>query len=144
MDITVTFHNGRWVTDPSPAIVRVRTRVRWVFRTPNLQNQTLLWKVSFRKRLPFDGEHSTLEVTTEPTDHLERAVYDRETLRDLNLPEDAPITHRGETKTQTADSPGQYKYDLSVQDAVSEETIGDDDPWLIVVRELHPLGFYAF
>lgn len=138
MDITVTFHNGRWVTDPSPAIVAVGTRVRWVFRTPDFRNRQLLWQVSFESRLPFGVEHSFLKARTLPADHPRRGDYDRETLSELELPQDAPITHSGETETQPANRPGQFKYDLHLADAATGEAIGDDDPWLVVVRDIKP------
>jgi hypothetical protein len=145
MDIVVTFMNGRWVTDPNPAIVSVGTDVRWIFRAPRQENRTLLWKVEFTARLPFGEEHATLETMTRFSDRSGLATPDIEHLRRLGLDEDAELNHRGATKSQPASQPGEFKYDLIVQDAITGERIGDDDPWLIVVRGvIRPFDFYVF
>ena len=144
MDITVTFRNGQWVTDPSPAIVAVGTRVRWIFRAPEEETRALLWKVSFQARLPFGEQYATLEVKTQLADRRQRANRDLEFLRQLSLNEDAELYHRGVTVAQSAERPGEFKYDLIVQDAATGERIGDDDPWLIVVRVvMRPFDVYV-
>ena len=85
-----------------------------------------------------------LEVKTQLVDRRWQANRDLEFLRQLNLDEDAELNHRGVTEAQPADSPGEYKYDLIVENAVTGERIGDDDPWLIVVRGvMHEFGFYV-
>ena len=85
-----------------------------------------------------------LKVETRRGEYQERINYDEETLRRLDLPPDAIVTHQGETETQPAERPGRFKYDLSVQDANSGEPIGDDDPWLVVVRQIFPpFGLYV-
>ena len=145
MDITVTFKNGRRVTDPIPAIVAVGTKVRWILRAPELETRTLLWKVAFTARLPFGEDQATLEAKTQFADRRERVNRDLEFLRQLNLDEDAELNHRGVTEAQHADRPGEFKYDLIVQDATTGEHIGDDDPWLIVVRGvMRPFDLYVF
>jgi hypothetical protein len=145
MDITVTFHNGRWVTDPNPAIVAVGTRVRWIFRATELQNRTLLWEIHFRFDEPFGPDRETLRVKTEVVDRRQRGDRGDDILRRLDLSEDAAVNHRGVTEAQPADRPGDYKYDLRVRDAESGEAIGDDDPWLVVVRGImRPFDWYAF
>ena len=66
-------------------------------------------------------------------------------LRTLNLGEDAAVTHRGVTESHSADRPGDFKYDLSVEDASTGKQIGEDDPWLIVVRGvIRPFDLYVF
>jgi hypothetical protein len=145
MDITVTFKNGRWVTDPNPAIVAVGTSVRWILRAPEQETRALLWKVSFRHPLPFGDDYEALEVKTELVDRRHRAHLDLELVLRLNLEEDAELNHRGVTEAVSADRTGEFKYDLLVQDAVTEERIGNDDPWLIVVRGvLRPFDLYVF
>jgi hypothetical protein len=141
MDITVTFQDERWFTDPSPAIVAVGTRVRWVLLAPKQRSRALLWKVHFGENLPFGEDHRTLEVETQYVDVRQQADIDQEILRRLNLPENAAVIHRGVTETNFAERPGDFKYDLSVQDAITGERIGDDDPWLIVIPI--PSRFYA-
>jgi hypothetical protein len=144
MDITVTFDNGHWVTDPNPAIVTVGTRVRWVLRATELQNRALLWEIDFRIGVPFGREYETLRVKTEVVNRRERATSDEDVLRRLDLSEEAAVNHRGLTQTLPADRPGDYKYDLRVRDAETGETIGDDDPWLVVVRGImRPFDWYA-
>ena len=145
MDITVTFKNDRWVTDPSPAIVAVGTKVRWILRAPDLEKRALLWKVVFTAGLPFGEEHATLEAKTQFADHRQQVNRDLEFLRQLKLDEEAQLNHRGVTEAQSADLPGEFKYDLIVQDAMTREQIGDDDPWLIVVRGvMRPFDLYVF
>ena len=145
MDITVTFNNGRWVTDPSPAIVAVGTKVRWILRAPEQETRTLLWKVSFVGNFPFGEQHETLKIKTQKADRRQQSDNAFEFLRQLNLDEDVWLNHRGITETQFANRPGEFKYDLIVQDAETGERIGDDDPWLIVVRGvIRPFDFYVF
>lgn len=141
MDITVTFENGRWVTDPDPAIVAVGTLVRWVLRAPELNMpERLLWQVHFRERRPFGQESRTLEVTTQLIDPRAFRETSGDVLGSLSLSEDVAFAHRGVTQPQLAERPGDYKYDLSVQDASTGEQIGDDDPMLFVVRGFALIG----
>ena len=131
MDIRVTFLNGRWITEPSSAIVEVYTPVRWILRAPELRTQSLLWLVHFGHGAPFREGSSTLEVRTNFL-NTERQELDQ--ISRLDLPNDLSLNHVGATGTYVAESPGDYKYDLRLQDAVTGELIGDDDPTLHVVR----------
>jgi hypothetical protein len=107
--------------------------------------RTLLWKVSFQDRIPFGKENAPLEVKTQLVDLRQRTDKDHEVYRLLNLSEEAEVSHRGITAIQSADRPGDFKYDLSVEDADTGRKLGDDDPWLIVVRGIiRPFDFYAF
>jgi len=146
MDITVTFINGRWETDPSPAIVAVGTRVRWILRAPELEARSLFWKVHFGDRPPFGENYRTLEVRTQFTDVRRRRAMDQEILRSLGLSEELGVAHRGVTQSHAAEKPGDYKYDLELRNAATGEKIGDDDPWLFVVRgvPIHPSDFIVF
>jgi hypothetical protein len=145
MDITVTFDNGRWITDPSPALVAVGTRVRWILRAPEIQTQLLLWKVHFKDSLPFGENYQILEVKTQFSGARQRRAMDREILQSLGLSEDTGFNHRGVTQYHSAEKPGEYKYDLSVQDAATGERIGDDDPFLYVLRGvMMPTDFVGF
>jgi hypothetical protein len=145
MDITVTFQNGHWVTDPNPAIVAVGTHVRWIVRATELQTRTLLWEIDFRIRAPFGPESRTLKVKTQVVDRRERDGIEEDILRRLDLEGDAAFDHRGVTPALPADHPGDYKYDLRVRDAETEKVIGEDDPWIVVVRGiLRPFDWYAF
>jgi hypothetical protein len=145
MDITVTFENGRWVTDPNPAIVAVGTRVRWIVRATEQQTRTLLWEIDFGIGAPFGPDSEILRVKTQVVDRHERGERDQDILRQLDLEEDAAVSHRGVTAPQPADHPGDYKYDLRVRDAETKEVIGEDDPWIVVVRGIiRPFDWYAF
>jgi hypothetical protein len=42
--------------------------------------------------------------------------------------------HRGVTEPVSADNPGDYKYDLRVEDSQTGKSVGDEDPWLFVLR----------
>lgn len=146
MDIVVTYHDGKWVTDPSPAIVLVGTRIRWVFRTPDLEGRSLQWSIIFKENKPFGDEVENLVVKTNTLERQGRETYDDETLRQLDLPPGTKDAHRGETEVRPAGRPGEFKYDLRLQDARNQRVIGDDDPWLIVIkgilRPVDHLGFY--
>jgi hypothetical protein len=138
MDITVTFQEGRWVTDPNPAIVAIGTKVRWIVRAPRSEIQRLRWTIKFAARSPFHGDSQSLNLETNNT-HLGRngANLFREfvqRLRDLGLTEDALVDHRGTTPAQPTEEPGQYKYDLRVENAENDELVGGEDPVLIVIR----------
>jgi hypothetical protein len=134
MDITITFHNGRWLTDPNPAIVVVGTGVRWIFQAPVLQTSALLWKVHFAQRMPFGENFRTLEVNTQRAEPSQPREIVAETLASFELPEYLAFQHRGTTRSHVADDPGDYKYDLSIENASSGELLGEDDPTLYVVR----------
>lgn len=145
MDITVTYKNGKWTTDPSPAIVAVGTRVRWILRAPDLENRKLVWKVSFPALRPFDEEPSTLKVMTRVAERWQRSEINMEVIKMLNLEDEVVLSHRGVTEIQAADRPGEFKYDLSVEDGETGKQISDDDPWLIVVRGvIRPFDLYVF
>jgi len=118
---------------------------KWILRAPELETRALRWKVAFTARLPFGEENATLEAKTQFADRRQRANLDLEFLRQLSLGEESELNHRGVTEAQSADRPGEFKYDLIVQDAITGEHIGDDDPWLIVVRGvLRPFDLYVF
>lgn len=145
MDINVTFENGRWVTDPNPAIVAVGTPVRWILRTPDLTNQSLTWKVSFQYQIPFGQDRSILRVITRAVDRRGGADFNPDVMGMLNLSEEAAVRHRGLTEALPANLPGEFKYDLVVEDSSTGEQIGEDDPWLIVVRGIiRPFDIYVF
>lgn len=147
MNIIVTFQNGKWVTDPSPAIVAINTEVRWVLRAPEMANRLLRWEIHFAENVPFGNDFRSLVVATQrvsPADRQTRAsaqnLFDSPYFVD-----DALVDHRGATEAHTADRPGEYKYDLSVRDAETDEAIGDDDPWLYVVTSIFlPKGLIEF
>jgi hypothetical protein len=146
MDIIITFHNGLWLTNPSPAIVAINTSVRWIVRAPGLATRALLWKVHFGQSLPFGEELRTLEVRTEYSTLRQPDEIDRGALMSLGLSENLALTHQGSTQGHVADRPGDYKYDLSVQDANTGEALGDDDPMLYVVSgiQVEPGNWVAF
>lgn len=86
-----------------------------------------------------------LKTFTEPVGWRQRSDLNMDALQKLNLGEDAAVTHRGVTESHSANRPGDFKYDLSVEDAATGERIGEDDPWLIVVRGvIRPFDLYVF
>jgi hypothetical protein len=44
------------------------------------------------------------------------------------------VNHLVASEPARADEPGDYKYDVSVEDADDGLSIGEEDPWLHVVR----------
>ena len=147
MNITVTFQNGLWVTDPSPAIVAIKTEVRWILRAPELANRLLRWEIRFAKSFPFGSDFRSLVVTTQRVSPLDRQMRSsaQNLFDSLYLSDDVLVDHRGATKAHSADLAGDYKYDLSVRDAETNEAIGNDDPWLYVVTSIVlPKGVITF
>jgi hypothetical protein len=43
-----------------------------------------------------------------------------------------PTDHEGAVGPMTTENPGEYKYGIKVENAETEEQLGDDDPTLIV------------
>jgi hypothetical protein len=144
MDINVTFENGKWITDPQFAIVMRGTKVRWIFRAPTLEVESLRWQVKFHRRKPFEGREDNLAVNTRNTYFGSRRgeqFYNYFTaIEQLGYGEELLVNHRGMTPLISADEPGDYKYDLRVADAKTERSLGDEDPWLFVVSPIFAAG----
>jgi hypothetical protein len=136
MDITITFDNGRWSIDPSPALVVVGTHVRFVLRAPRSQMTRLRWVVSFEGGSPFEERRQwSLETRNSGLGtggtRLARQAAE---LLDEDSRADIAFDHRAATEPVSADQPGDYKYDLRVENPETDETVGDEDPLLIVLR----------
>ena len=137
MDITITYHEGRWKTDPNPAIVMVGTRVRWIIRAPTSQWRRLRWVIRFGQFSPFGDQHE-LVVETNNTglggaDNGRTRELSR-LFEDLRITEELSFDHRGVTEAVTTESPGQFKYDLLVADTETDELLDEEDPILVVLR----------
>jgi hypothetical protein len=135
MDITVTFQDGKWVTEPDPAIVLLGTRIRWIVRSPRSDFARLRWTIDFVKHSPFRSDQRLTVVTTNTGLGEIRgniAPFLIPALEALGLTEEALVNHVGTTKPVSADEPGSFKYDLHLQDEETEAGLGDDDPRLFV------------
>ena len=135
MDINVTYIDGKWITDPNPAIVTVGTRIRWVFRSVRLSVDTLAWRVRFGEYAPFGDRVRELQAKSV---HLRVRTRDNRRLIEtlfqvIGLNTEFLSDHITATEEFTAEQPGEYKYDLEVSDAESEEILGDEDPYLYVL-----------
>jgi hypothetical protein len=138
MDITITFEDDRWTTDPNPAIVVAGTKVRFVVRTKRSPIRRLEWTIDFKGSSPFkehvwriNTEDSNLGDENSPRSRNLRGVLDVPASRD-----DIEYDHRGASPPSETTEPGDYKYDLSVENAANGSTIGHEDPILIVLRRL--------
>lgn len=135
MDINITFIEGKWVTDPNPAIVTLGTKIRWVFRSARLPAETLAWRVRFSETPPFGDK--ARQLLAKSRNFRGRTRVNRrliETLlRELGMETELLIDHFAMTEEFTAEQPGEFKYDLEVEDADTEEILGDEDPYLYVL-----------
>jgi hypothetical protein len=116
MDITITFQEGKWFTDPNPAFVVPGTPIRWIVRLPRTETAELRWIIDFRGNAPFRIEEGRLIVLTTNTG-LGRALVQMSkavalSLNQLGISEEILVDHRGQTPPATAEKPGEYKYDL--------------------------------
>jgi hypothetical protein len=131
MDITITFENGRWTTDPNPAIVLVGTKVRFVVRTKRSPTKKLEWAIDFKSKSPFK-ETAIWRIKTENSNLGHENSLQRRDLRGvLNDPasrDDIEYDHRGASAPAETTEPGDYKYDLRVENAANGETVGTEDP----------------
>ncbi len=141
MDITVTFQNGKWVTDPNPAIVLVGTKIRWIIRAPKSEVQKLRWSILFRQGSPFSDQQFIVETRNTELQSGDRQISRevKELLDDLAVTEEVLFDHRGTTQPTDAKEAGNYKYDLRVENADTEEIVGEDDPFLFVLRGMIPV-----
>lgn len=110
MEIKVKFDHGKFTFLPDPAIVRRGTLVNWRFQANGLPFPQLEWVVYFNEGSPFRGQGAQIVVDTPAVDGQ----------------------HIGTSPEMSADDPGDYKYGVRVVDATNQQTLGDDDPRLIV------------
>jgi hypothetical protein len=112
MEIRVTFVGGKLIFSPDPARVQRGEPVSWSFEAlDHLTIPQLRWTVYFSKGSPFREQGS--EFIT-----------------------DTPTIEGGQVGTSAAMSaydPGNYKYGVRVVDPLNRDTLGDDDPVLIVL-----------
>jgi hypothetical protein len=110
MEIWVTFAHGKLICSPDPAGVQQGTPVTWRFRADELSVPLLRWTVYFNHSSPFSGQVNQLTADTIPVSGQ----------------------HTRTTGAMSADKPGDYKYGVRVVDSSNQQTLGDDDPRLIV------------
>ena len=146
MDITITFQEGEWVTEPNPAIVVIGTKVRWIFRAPKINIRHLRWTVKFLEKSPFQ-DRSSFTIETNNTYLGQRLTSLRQDfarfLDELGMTEEEAVDHRGTTPPVPVELPDDYKYSLEVKDADTEEPIGEEDPRLIVVPPPPPIKYLS-
>lgn len=119
MEIWVEFLDGKWRISPDPAEVKHGMPVLWRFRAEGLGAHRVRWSVHFKKS-PFKPQPGSaaggpFTIATETTQNENGQ-------------------HTGSSSsTNTDNRPGDYKYDVRAQDAETDETLGNEDPRLIVV-----------
>jgi hypothetical protein len=137
MDITITFDSGRWIADPNPAIVTLGTHVRFVVRASRSDARDLRWVVSFQRGSPF-RERRQWTVETRNTGlgtGVNRLPQEAAGLLEaLNISAEVAFDHRAVTEPASADEPGEYKYDLRVDDPDTNQIVSEEDPLLVVLR----------
>lgn len=137
MDITITFQDGRWITDPNPAIVTVGTHVRFVLRASRSDMRRLRWVLEFQRGSPFEDRRQWIIETRNTglgagVNRLPREAAGL--LEELNLSAEVAFDHRAVTEPARADEPGDYKYDLRVEDPDTDKIVSDEDPVIVVLR----------
>lgn len=110
MEVWVSLVGGKFTILPDPARVSVGTPVTWRFQTNGLTNPLVRWTVSFPTHSPFKSSLKEFTTTTQLSGGQ----------------------HAGATGAMAPDSPGDYKYDVRVEDARTQTQLGNDDPHLIV------------
>lgn len=111
MRISVEFDANRGFSYPMYAKVKSGNVVSWNFRSISFLPRWLRWTIYFPYDNPFKGS--------------EPQIITAETIR-------GGSRHIGRTATFIAVEPGEYKYGIKLQEAESGETLGDDDPYLLV------------
>jgi hypothetical protein len=103
----------KFTTHPQNAEVKVGTPVLWRFRSNNLSNVARVrWIVSFKNGSPFGDQGSRFTTVSRVSG----------------------AQHTGATGSNTADTEGDYKYEVRAEDASKKgETLGEEDPKLKVI-----------
>lgn len=102
---------GKIKVDPDPAVVKVGTPVQWHFVVSGIQAHTKLrWEVYFDHTNPFTWTVRSLETSG-----------------DAEQADQVGVVFGGE-----AQKPGDHKYGVRVFHSDSGESLGDDDPRLVV------------
>lgn len=110
------------VVQPDPVQVLVGEPLYWEFISA-LPNMRIKWEVYFRHGNPFGSWVRSLIAETgfgpvEPVGPV----------GPINSP-----THYGLSPSAIASTPDDYKYGVRAMDAITQETLGDDDPHLIIL-----------
>ena len=157
MDINVLLQDGLWVTEPNPTVVFVGTKIRWVFKVRQIERPTLAWTIKFRYspfipgRRGFGSRENSEEISVKSrftglgSDHAaaDRFLSVAGFLTDAGSgSNDFLFDHYAVTPAHTAQEEGQYKYDLSVKDAETEEPLSDEDPILVVIPVIYGIPRY--
>jgi hypothetical protein len=134
MLITFLFdaRTGRLTIHPDPAKVVVHEVVVWALLCTGTMNKRLRWEIDFRSPVgsPFRARLSPIHPFPTQQRH-----FDRETDEHLPYPigSNSDVTHDGTIGPVAPDDPGDYKYDVRVADAQTNQTLADDDPFLQVI-----------
>ena len=110
MEIWVTFAGGKFTITPDPARVRVGTPIVWRFLAHQSSPENIRWTVYFSNNSPFFFPTTEIITNTHSIDGQ----------------------HTGATGAVAPQHPGEYKYGVRTENPQNQETMGDDDPQLVV------------
>jgi len=116
MRISVVFDGQDLSIDPDVAAVTVGDPVEWLCSTRGQAFPgPLVWTIYFNRRSPFGALVTRFPLTTLSPGYSRGGA-----------------DHQGLAGPVYPSLPGDYKYGVSVQDAATQNVLGDDDPRLIV------------
>jgi hypothetical protein len=110
MEIWVSFDGQKFTISPDPARVKVNTPVIWRFQANQVSTNLIRWTVLFREKSPFQFQAGAFTTTTQSVQGQ----------------------HSGATGAMAPDKPGDYKYAVRADDALTQSELGEDDPYLTV------------
>jgi hypothetical protein len=90
---------------PDPAEVRAGTEVVWRFRSLLQSHAPVRWIIRFDRGSPFRDDHFVASAT---------------------------LDKEAETKPETPEDPGEWKYSIQLRDVASGKDLADEDPILKV------------
>ena len=112
----------KFIVTPDPVNVLVGEPVFWEF-VSDLPIYNILWEIYFQGGEPFGQGLSNLKANT---------IGAHSTPLGAVGPIARP-THLGLSPSAVASKPGDYKYGIRAMDMDSNQLLGDDDPYLMVL-----------
>jgi len=120
VEVWIEFEYGKWRISPDPARIKRGSQLVWRFRGDGIDARRVRWTIYFTQLHPLTlgGVGSAISG--------ERLSIPTETFQ---LPEGQ---HVGVSPIVTADTAGDYKYGVRLEDLDEGKDLGDEDPLLIV------------
>ena len=111
--------SGEVKTYPDRARIRRGQKVRWRFQAPETPLDQIAWSVYFEEKSPLRGTHRA--------NARSKAERQSEPYQDTRQ-------HLTQTHAKIINGePGEYKYGIKATDLRSNQTLADEDPYIIVL-----------